>query len=159
MHRTCAVNNVTTTDATLEITAVPLPNLKVDAPICDASLIPGEIAAFSFTTTNSGAAAASAPWTDRVYLESVDSGVAVKVGDISRTNDLNSASAINGEYALTIPEFISVAGAVRVKVVADANGDVVESDDDDNVAYSAETFSLATKNRILRVKQTNRFIL
>lgn len=81
---------------------------------------------------------------DRIYLESVDSGIAVKVGDVSRTNDLDSTSAINGEYALTIPEFISVAGAVRIKVVADANGDVVEADDDDNAAYSVGTFSLAT---------------
>ncbi|MBQ4200099.1 MAG: InlB B-repeat-containing protein [Kiritimatiellae bacterium] len=139
-----AVNNVATNDTTLEITAVPLPNLMVGEISGDVNLVPGKTATFSFTTTNSGAATASAPWMERIYLEFVDSGIAVKVGDISRTNDLDSASAINGEYLLTIPEFISVAGAVRVKVVADANGDVVESDDDDNVAYGVGTLSLAT---------------
>ena len=139
-----AANNVTTTDAVLEITAVPLPNLKVTAPICAANLVPGEMATFSVTTTNSGAAAASAPWMERVYLESVDSGTSVKIGDVSRTNDLCSASALTGEYTFAVPEMIAIAGAVRVKVVADANGDVVESNDDDNASVSTEVLSLST---------------
>ena len=39
---------------------------------------------------------------------------------------------------------IAIAGAVRVKVVADANGDVVESNDDDNASDSTEVLSLST---------------
>ena len=139
-----AANNVTTTVETVKITAVPLPDLRVDAVSGDANLIPGETATFSFVTTNDGMATAYAPWIDRIHLESLDTGKSIKVGDISRTNNIDSVSAIKGVHSLLIPELIPLAGSVRVKAVADVNDVVVESNDDDNVAYSVGTFSLAT---------------
>lgn len=139
-----AANNVTTTTENVEIKAVPLPNLKIGEVSGGANLIPGETTAFLFTITNSGEATASAPWTDRIYLESLDTGKSVKIGDIFSTNNLDFATAIVGEYTLEIPELIPLAGSVRVKAVTDVNDAVVESNDDDNIAYSVGTFSLAT---------------
>lgn len=137
-------NNDATAGETVEIRAVPLPDLSVSCAASGRALVPGTAMTFSVMTTNAGSAAAVGPWTDRICLESVGSGVAVKAGDLLRTNALLPAASTSGDYALTIPDMIQIAGAVRLKVLTDVFDDVAEADDENNAAFDPVILSLAT---------------
>lgn len=135
---------IATAATTLAISGVPLPNLVVAAAVTNVFLVPGSNVTVACRVQNVGGANAVAPWTNRFYLETDDASTVVQIGHSSWTNDLAAGGAVEMSSTLTIPELVPLAGSVRLRVVVNEDGDVVESDEDDNAIVVAEVLSLAT---------------
>lgn len=133
-----------TTATTLAISGVPLPNLVIDATVTNTFLVPGGNVTVTYRVQNVGATNAVAPWTNRFYLESDEASTAIQIGHVAWTNNLAAGAAVESACTLAIPELIPLAGSVRLRVVVNEDGDVIESDEDDNTAVVADVLSLAT---------------
>ncbi len=137
-------DNARVADGVLVITPVPLPNLIVEAVSGDGPIVPGESFAVSYREKNEGGADAVAPWSDAVYLESVDTGASVRLGNIDQAEAVAAGGARSCAFAIAVPDLIGIAGRVRVRVEADYGEAVVESAEDDNAVYGEAILSLAT---------------
>ena len=142
--REAGEENARTAERELEITPVPLPNLVAGAIAADAALEPGKAITVTYQEKNEGASAANAPWTDVVYLESVDAGASVRLGAVERDEDLAAEGTVSVAASFVLPEQIALSGNVKVRVVVDADDQVVESDES-NEFVGTGILSLLTK--------------
>ena len=139
-------NNEAVSSGTLTIVEAALPDLTVFDVLAPQNLIPGKSAVFSYTVSNAGLMAASAPWTERLYLSqngSVSGGVLLHT--LRVTNGLDSAASVTRAVETVIPSTIPLGGAVKAVAVVDALDEVVERPGGmPNEIAAGETSDLAT---------------
>ncbi|MFA7603825.1 MAG: CARDB domain-containing protein, partial [Novosphingobium sp.] len=115
----------------------PAANLVVESVSVPAGAVPGETVNVTYVVRNTGTVTASAPWTDRLYIDS-DTTVAgaAFLAAVPRSFDLAPGLAYEVTQAVTIPTGY-VDGAWRILVRADALGQVFEGGQEaDNDAAS-----------------------
>src|SRR5262249_37356342 len=117
-------NNVVASSA-LALTLPPLPDLTVTAATGPTSGVPGQQVTVSWTVQNVGAAAATAPWIDRVYLSASGSLTgATLLGSLVHTNNLGASSSYDATLTAALPALPD--GSYQVIVVTDSNDTVFE---------------------------------
>lgn len=109
-----------------------LPDLEVDAVTAPATAVPGELVTVTYTARNAAPFLADGEWDDLVYLSSdeiVDAGDLL-IGTVHQARQLGAGDTYQGMLTAPLPG--ELPGARRVIVVADGNGNLGESNEDDN---------------------------
>lgn len=104
----------------------PSGNLVVESVSAPAGARPGETVEVSYIVRNSGTVAASAPWTDRIYVDD-DTTVsgATSLANIARTFDLAPGEAYEVHQTVTLPVNLAD-GSYSILVRADVGQQVFE---------------------------------
>ncbi len=131
-------NNAAAT-AAVQITAPPLPDLSVSGVTGPAMMLPGSTVALSWLVSNTGAAAATGAWVERVYL-SRDAAIG---GDLllAAFGRTGQDIAVGGTTSrtnqqVTIPANLEP-GDWRFVVEVDGGSELAEADETNNFAIAA----------------------
>ena len=117
-------------------TEVNLPDLAVEAIELPATLSPGAEVAFAYVVTNRGNGAASAPWTEQLWLTN-ETGC-VRLQSWRATDGISTNAAAARAFSVTIPDTIDLSGGVRALVRVDSDGEVIQKDECSHEALSDE---------------------
>jgi hypothetical protein len=116
----------------------PRPDLAIQNISAPANIDPGVPFELTWVVTNRGTAAASAPWTERVFVSDDDfAGNDSFLGEFSIATPLNAGDSVTRTQLVTIP-LDGDAGALRFVVFADSASVVNESNEANNVGVSLE---------------------
>ncbi|MBO7684724.1 MAG: leucine-rich repeat domain-containing protein, partial [Kiritimatiellae bacterium] len=117
-------------------TEVNLPDLAVEGIALPATLNPGAAAEFSYVVTNRGDGAASAPWTEQLWLTN-ETGC-VRLRSWRATDGISTNAAADRAFTVTIPDTIDLSGSVRALVRLDTDREVVQKNECSHEALSDE---------------------
>lgn len=113
--------------STLTITQCPLPELLVKSITLDREsdeYLPMDTVKVRYMVQNIGAATATAPWQDRLYL--FKNGTRITLATREETESLEAGAEVEREITCTIPELIALSGDVSFVVTVDSNDAIVE---------------------------------
>ncbi|MBR0225738.1 MAG: VCBS repeat-containing protein, partial [Thermoguttaceae bacterium] len=115
------------------------PDLAVSGVTGPTSVAPGDSVTISWTTTNLGELATSGSWNETIYMSfdgTTDDAIALRT--LRRSGALApSGGSENRSATVTIPSSTRV-GAFRFLVVADSDGAIPESNENNNAGLSAQ---------------------
>ena len=115
---------------------VNLPDLAVEEIALPATLNPGAAAEFSYVVTNRGDGAASAPWTEQLWLTN-ETGC-VRLQTWRATDGISTNAAAARAFTVTIPDTIDLSGSVRALVRIDTDREVIQKNECSHEALSDE---------------------
>jgi subtilase family serine protease len=136
-ERAFNANNIGKSVAPIAVSLAPAPDLMVSDVTAPAQAQPGQLVSLSWTVTNTGEAAARAPWTDRVYV-SADGTLtgAVLLGEFTRSTGVEQGATYTRSADVAVPDLAD--GSYRLVVATDAAGQVFEQGREaNNTATSA----------------------
>ncbi|KPJ75957.1 MAG: hypothetical protein AMJ54_13385, partial [Deltaproteobacteria bacterium SG8_13] len=120
----------------LTISPAPSPDLAVTEVVISDQAVPGQPVTIEWTVQNSGEAATSGTWTDRIYLSSDGSTAgAVQLAAVARDADLAVGESYTGSVSIPLPEVAD--GDYQIVVHADVDLQVYEADREANNLVSA----------------------
>ncbi len=123
-------NNETVGATPIDVTLAPSPDLTVTNIDAPTSVEDGQTIDITWTVTNQGAATASGPWEDLVYLEQVtDPDNPQLLGTFTRIDDLDPGESFTRTERISLPTKFS--STHQLFVVTD-HADAVYEDDNDN---------------------------
>lgn len=130
------LNNTRVSDNPIAVTYPPAPNLIVSNIELPASGFAGLPVDICFTIKNTGDAAATVPWVDRVFISSDDQiGGDVPAGDIAAPMSLLPNETYEQVASITLP---LTPGPYHIVVTTDIGNSIIEYDNEvDNSAISA----------------------
>ena len=108
-------------------TEVNLPDLAVEEIALLATLVPGAEVELAYVVTNRGDGAASAPWTEQLWLTNATG--AVRLRSWRATEGLSTNAAVARAFTVTIPDTIELSGEVRALVRLDADGELIQKNE------------------------------
>ena len=108
-------------------TEVNLPDLAVEEIALPATLVPGAEVELAYVVTNRGDGAASAPWTEQLWLTNATG--AVRLQSWRATEGLSTNAAVERAFTVTIPDTIELSGEVRALVRLDADGELIQKNE------------------------------
>lgn len=144
-------NNIATNqtaECTYTVSREDLPDLAVaDVTLTPASLSPGGKVTIGYLARNTGNGPTRSGWTEKYYLESVQTGQRCLLGNIAYTGTLAAAGSLQRRLEFTLPNAPHLDGEVRAYVEMIANHDTGELmvDDWNNSGYSNTTAMLGKK--------------
>ena len=108
-------------------TEVNLPDLAVEEIALPATLVPGAEVELVYVVTNRGDGAASAPWTEQLWLTNATG--AVRLRSWRAAEGLSTNAAVARAFTVTIPDTIELSGEVRALVRLDADGELIQKNE------------------------------
>ena len=142
LSETTTTNNLLSIPIALTLPA--LPDLTVGQVSSPGSAAAGQTVSVSWSVTNSGAATASNPWQEHVYLVpasvtlsqfSTNPAAYTLVGAFTCTNDLVAGASVTRTQQVAIP-MMGLAGDLRVAVWVDSDNNVIEQNETNNTALA-----------------------
>ncbi|MCX6904953.1 MAG: hypothetical protein NTW03_16035, partial [Verrucomicrobia bacterium] len=134
--------NKTNNTAYASTTFIHAPDLQISAITGPASAIIGQTVPFVFTLTNAGDAIAPAPWWNQLLIAADTNGSgAIGLGAPPFTSNLSPGVSVSVTQMVSLPS--SISGLWFFGVTADSGDDVAESDEGNNLAYSATAIAIA----------------
>lgn len=130
-------NNNLRSSGALAVVRPPLPDLAISFITTPPSVVPGALFPVSYGVTNRGAAALNAAWEESVQA-SADAliGADSPLGYRRVTNAIPAGGSLIRTQWVALPAE-GLAGALRLVVLLDTAGEVVESDESNNALLSA----------------------
>ncbi|HEX8961620.1 MAG TPA: CARDB domain-containing protein, partial [Rhodocyclaceae bacterium] len=123
-------NNATATPVAMRVGLAPTPDLTVSAVTGSTMLRPGDTASVTYTLANNGAAAAVAPWRDRIYIDRGASGL-YEIASVFNTDNLDVGATQQRTVNVAIPTWFWE-GDFRWVVRTDTDNAVFERNAEDN---------------------------
>lgn len=121
----------------VQVTLPPLPDLLPLGIACPASLAPDQPFQVTWAVTNRGNLSAEGAWVEQVYVsDSLNRSVPLVFLRI--TNSIPAGSSLVRTQFVQLPASV-LAGPVRLGVSIDRDGELVESNDDNNNALALAT--------------------
>ncbi|MEM1331565.1 MAG: CARDB domain-containing protein [Planctomycetota bacterium] len=119
-----------TSEITIDVTAAPAPDLEViAATLDDLALQAGQSFTLRYTVRNSGTAAATGSWTDRILV--FNDRLGTQVAEFVVTNGpIGIGATAERVLTATVPEADSGFGPLRFVVVTDADNAIAERNGD-----------------------------
>ena len=121
-----------------------LPDLVVTAFTLPEAAEAGNMLSVTATVKNQGTGASTeAAWTDRLYyvVDSQDFAQAVEAANVAHTGNIEPDGTYDVTFTMKVP-YVET-GTLRVFVVADANGNVMETDETNNRQLSSTGATLS----------------
>jgi subtilase family serine protease len=115
----------------LAISLSPTPDLTATEVIGPSALRPGDTASLRYTVSNSGAAATSGSWRDRIYIDRAAQGGLLQVATALHANSLQAGGTLTQTVDFVLPGG-SPEGEFRWLVRTDADNSVYERHGEDN---------------------------
>ncbi len=124
--------------ATIALTRPPLPDLAVASIVSPATALPGQSVQLVWAVTNLGQATADGVWTERLSIARTNTGASPMVlGDLVFTNLIPINSSLTRTQTVLLPANLP-AGISRFQVEVDYGQSVLEANESNNVASSAQ---------------------
>jgi subtilase family serine protease len=125
------LNNTRASSDALAISLSPTPDLTATEVIGPSALRPGDTASLRYTVSNSGAAATSGSWRDRIYIDRAAQGGLLQVATALHANSLQAGGTLTQTVDFVLPGG-SPEGEFRWLVRTDADNSVYERHGEDN---------------------------
>ena len=144
-------NNIATeTEATGEfaLSKENRPDLKVDniRPLTTQAA-PGDTLSLGYQVVNIGTASTGGGWTEKIYLESVATGVQTYIGTQTYQQGIGKQELALREASVVLPRLLHADGAMRVFIQVEPMASTGEllADQGNNSGYSAATVTLSKR--------------
>jgi len=114
----------------------PAPDLVLEDPSAPASAMAGHSISLSWQVSNAGELAASAPWSDAVYLSddmTLNIGSDAHLLSVTHTNELDTGASYTVTRSVSLPDRLE--GTNYLIVVTDFNGEIYEKGRTTNNEY------------------------
>lgn len=135
-------NNSASSIATLHVGLAPTPDLVVTDVVGPTAVRPGDVVSISYTASNTGAAAASGAWRDRIYLD-LGANNLYEVASVFNTDVLEVGASVVRSVNFTLPAGF-LEGDFRWVVKTDSDNTVFErTAENNNQATSSATVQVA----------------
>jgi subtilase family serine protease len=130
------LNNTRASSDALAISLSPTPDLTVTEVIGPSALRPGDTASLRYTVSNSGTAATSGSWRDRIYIDRAAQGGLLQVATALHASSLQAGDTVTQTVDFVLPA-TSPEGEFRWLVRTDADNSLYERHAEDNNETSA----------------------
>ncbi|MBK8386898.1 MAG: VCBS repeat-containing protein [Candidatus Accumulibacter sp.] len=130
------LNNIRASNDVLAISLTPTPDLTVAEVLGPCALRPGDTASMRYTVSNSGTAATSNVWRDRIYIDRGEQGGLQQVATVLHTSSLQAGDTVTQTVDFVLPA-TSPEGEFRWLVRTDADNSLYERHAEDNNETSA----------------------